>query len=140
VVGPIGNGPAGAADVTWYKFELTDASKVDLNLCAPPGSPPFASVLSLFNNDPQDFADPYDFDGYRMLAQVEANPSTGAVLLSQNLAPRDYFVAVSRAGDLDFSPVIADSGFDGATGIYEIRIRATDLGLSGISLVPPYRR
>ncbi len=131
VVGSIGDGPAGAADVTWYEFELTNASRVDLSISTPAENPPFASVLSLFNDDPQDFADPYDLDGYRLLAQVQANPSSGAGSLSQNLAPGDYFVAVSGAGNLDFSPVIADSGYDGETGNYALAIRATDLGLSG---------
>ena len=40
-------------------------------------------------------------------------------------------MAISGAGNLDFSPVIAGSGYDGATGSYELTIRATDLGLSG---------
>ena len=76
-LGSIGNGPDGAADVTWFHFHLDDASRVDLQVSTPAGSPPFASVLSLFNDDPQDFGDPYDLDGHRLLAQVEANPSDG---------------------------------------------------------------
>ena len=92
---------------------------------------PFASVLSLYNNDPQDFGDPYDLDGHRLLAQVEANPSDGDADYVQDLGPGDYFVAISGAGNLDFSPVIAGSGYDGATGSYELTIHATDLGLSG---------
>ncbi len=76
-LGSIGNGPDGAADVTWFHFHLNDASQVDLEVTTPAGDPPFASVLSLYNNDPQDFSDPYDLDGHRLLAQVEANPSDG---------------------------------------------------------------
>ena len=85
----------------------------------------------MYNNDPQDFGDPYDLDGHRLLAQVEANPTDGAAAYAQDLGPGDYFVAISGAGNLDFSPVIAGSGFDGATGNYELTISATDLGLSG---------
>jgi methionine-rich copper-binding protein CopC len=130
-LGSIGNGPDGAADVTWYHFHLDDASQLNLEVTTPAGDPPFASVLSLFNNDPQDFADPYDLDGHRLLAQVEASSMSGVAEDTQDLGPGDYFVAISGAGNLDFSPVIADSGFDGATGPYELTISATDLGLSG---------
>jgi len=131
VFGSIGNGPAGAADVTWYQFELADAARVDFSVSTPAGNPPCASVLSLYNNDPQDYNNPYDVDGHRLLAQTQANPSSGAAAFSQDLGPGDYFVAVSGAGNRDFSPVIAGSGYDGATGNYELAITATDLGLSG---------
>jgi len=131
VSGSIGNGPAGAADVTWYQFELTNSDRVDFQVSTPAGNPPFASVLSLSNNDPQDYGDPYDVTGHRLLAQVPANPSSGAAAYSRDLGPGDYFVAVSGAGNLDFSPVIAGSGFDGATGNYELSVTATDLGRSG---------
>jgi methionine-rich copper-binding protein CopC len=130
VFGSIGNGPDAAADVAWYQFELNDASQVRLEVNTPAGDSPFASVLSLFNNDPNDFGDPYDADGHRLLTQVTADPTQGALAFSQNLAPGEYFVAISGAGNLDFSPVIAGSGFDGATGNYELRLSATDLGLS----------
>jgi methionine-rich copper-binding protein CopC len=129
--GSIGNGPDGAADVTWYHFSLADSARVDLEVSTSAGQAPFASVVSLYNNDPQDFSDPYDVDGHRLLAQVEANPSDGAAADVQDLGPGDYFVAISGAGNLDFSPVIAGSGFDGATASYDLTISATDLGLSG---------
>ena len=126
-----GDGAALAADVTWYQFELTHASRVSINVSTPLGDPPFASVLSLFNNDPQDFGDPFDLDGHRLLAQVGASLLDGAAALDQNLGPGDYYVAISGAGNLDFSPVVAGSGYDGATGNYELSLTATDLGLSG---------
>jgi len=131
VVGSIGNGPAGAADVTLYEFNLVNPARVDLDISMPAGDPPFASVLSLYNNDPQDWGDPYDLDGHRLMAQVQASPTDGAASYAQELGPGDYFVAISGAGNLDFSPVIAGSGYDGATGSYELTISATDLGLSG---------
>jgi methionine-rich copper-binding protein CopC len=129
--GSIGNGPDGAADVTWYHFNLADPARVEFALETPAGDPPFAGVVSLFNNDPQDYADPYDLDGHRLLAQVEANPADGVADYVQDLGPGDYFVAISGAGNLDFSPVVAGSGYDGATGSYELTIRPTGLGLSG---------
>ena len=121
----------GAADVTWYHFSLSDSARVDLELTCSTGDSPFASVLSLYNSDPQDYSDPYDLAGHRLLAQVEANPSDGAADYAQDLGPGDYFVAISGAGNLDFSPVIAGSGFDGATGSYDLTIDSTDLGLAG---------
>ena len=97
----------------------------------PAGNPPFASVLSLYNNDPQDFGDPYDLDGHRLLAQVQANPSDGAAGYAPGPRAGRLFRGGQRRGNLDFSPVIAGSGYDGATGDYELTISATDLGLTG---------
>ena len=37
--GSIGDGPAGAADVTWYHFQLEDAARVDLKVVTPAGGP-----------------------------------------------------------------------------------------------------
>ena len=73
-------------------------------MSTPAGDPPFASVLSLYNNDPQDFGDPYDLDGHRLLAQVQANPSDGLADYSQDLGPGDYFVAISGAGNTTSLP------------------------------------
>ena len=129
--GSIGDGPAGAADVTWYHFVVNDAARVDLTISTPAGQPPFASVLSLFNSDPGDWNDPYDADGYRLMDQVRANPVDGIAAMVQDLGPGDYDIAISGAGNTAFSPVIAGSGFDGATGSYDLTIAATDLGLSG---------
>ncbi|MHB1559673.1 MAG: DVUA0089 family protein, partial [Isosphaeraceae bacterium] len=138
--GSIGGGPQGAADVAWYHFQLGQASQVDLTVRTPTGDAPFASVLSLFNSDPNDvwnpygspnaYGDPYDPTGHRLIDQVQANPGTGTAQLVQNLSPGDYYVAISGAGNLDFSPVVAGSGFDGATGSYVLSASATSLGLS----------
>jgi methionine-rich copper-binding protein CopC len=130
-VGSVGTGPDGAADVTWYHFQLQDASQVAITVSTPSGDRQFASVLSLFNSDPQDWSDPYDVDGYRMLAQVQADPKDGLATYTQDLGPGDYYVAVSGGGNTAFSPVIAGSGYPGEMGIYELTISATDLGLSG---------
>ena len=80
---------------------------------------------------PSDCGDPYDLDGHRLLAQVQADPTDGVAAYTQDLGPGDYYVAVSGAGNTAFSPVIAGSGFDGRDGQYELTIGATDLGLAG---------
>jgi methionine-rich copper-binding protein CopC len=130
VAGSIGDGPAGAADVDWYHFHLDQAARVDLEVGTPAGSARFPSILSLYDNDPQDLGDPYDFSGHRRLAQIGANSSDGVAEETRDLGPGDYFVAVSGAGNHDFSPWIAGSGYDGATGAYVLTVHATDLGLS----------
>ena len=112
-------------------FQLADASRVNLTVSTPAGDPPFSSVLSLYDSDPWDWGDPYDLNGNRLMAQVQTNPTDGLAAYSQDLGPGDYYVAVSGAGNTAFSPVIAGSGFDGATGDYELTASATDLGLSG---------
>ena len=136
--GSIGNGPSGAADVSWYHFSLADSARVNLVLGSPAGDVPFASVLSLYNSDPEDYSDPYNLDGHRMLAQVEANPSDGSADYSQDLGPGDYFVAISGRGEPGLLAVVAGSGYEGATGSYELTIRASDLGLSadGPTVIP----
>ena len=131
VLGSVGTGPAGAADVTWYHFQLQDAARVDLSVGAPPGDPQFAGVLSMFDTDTPYGGDPYDPTGHRLLAQVQGDPLGGPTSYSQDLGPGDYYVAVSGAGNTAFSPVIAGSGFQGAMGVYELTAGATDLGLAG---------
>lgn len=140
--GSIGTGADGASDVTWYAFQLQQASQVNLTVATPAGNPPFASVISLFNSDPNDFGnpyvdpnnygDPYDPTGHRLMDQVQANPQTGTAQLTQALPPGTYDVAISGAGNLDFSPFIAGSGLDGATGSYQLTASATSLGLSSV--------
>src|SRR5262249_52408871 len=85
-------------------------------------------VLSLYNNDPFDFADLYDPLGHRLLAQAEG-ASGSVTTLSQALAPGTYFVAVSGAGNRDFHPLVPNSGYPGRPGDYSLQLTATDLGL-----------
>jgi methionine-rich copper-binding protein CopC len=129
-IGSVGFGPDGAADVTWYHFQLEDAARVDLTVRPAAGRPTFAGVLSLFNNDPYDWGDPYDLDGHRLLAQVQANPQSGIADYQQDLGPGDYYVAISGGGNTQFSPVLAGSGFQGTMGVYQLTVAATDLDLS----------
>jgi methionine-rich copper-binding protein CopC len=137
VLGSVGTGAEGAADVTWYHFQLQDAARVDLSVTTTPGERPFDSVLSLYDSDPQGWNgasysyDPYDPGGHLLLAQVQADPQDGVASSIQDLGPGDYYVAVSGAGNTAFSPVVAGSGFPGAMGEYEFTAGATDLGLAG---------
>src|SRR5438105_1086676 len=67
--GVIGDGPAAAADVDWYRFTLARPANVNLATLAPRGGTPLEAVLSLFNTDLNDFGDFYDPAGHRLLAQ-----------------------------------------------------------------------
>jgi hypothetical protein len=127
VSGNIGSGPAGAADVDWYSFTLSQASRVTLS--ASPQSGQAAPVVSLYNNDPNDFNDQYDPLGHRLLAQAEGGPGapTG---LTQDLAAGTYFVAISGAGNRYFHPFLAHSGYPGSTGAYSLQVSAANLGIN----------
>ena len=58
--GSLGDGPDGAADVEWYSFTLDGPARVTGELLRQDQASSFNGVLSLFNNDPYDFMDPYD--------------------------------------------------------------------------------
>ena len=126
ILGTIGNGPEGAADVDWYSFTLDGPASVTLDLGASTSSHPLNGVLSLYNDDPFDFQDTYDPSGYRMVAQATGSAGAGTEI-SRDLGPGTYFVAVSGAGNLDFYPLLAGSGFAGATGDYDFQLDATPL-------------
>src|SRR5207253_1889254 len=91
-------------------------------LSSNPFRPP-RPVLSLYNNDPLDSVDLYDPLGHRRLAQAEGAPGD-ATQLTSALAPGTYFVAVSGAGNRDFNPFLAGSGFPGSTGAYRLDMAA----------------
>jgi hypothetical protein len=128
VSGNIG-GAGGGAGVDWYNFTLTRAGTVALT--ALPQSGQADPVVSLYNNDPFDFSDPYDPLGYRLLTQAQG-ASGGPTTLTRDLAPGTYFVAVSGAGNRSFNPFLAGSGYPGATGGYTLGVSATDLGLAAV--------
>src|SRR5579872_4564243 len=52
--GTIGNGPAGAADVNFYHFNLAQAANVTLDASDPLSSDTLGYVLSLYDTDQQD--------------------------------------------------------------------------------------
>src|SRR5262245_34235540 len=127
VLGTIGNSPAGASDVDWYTFNVTQPASVSLSAAPEAGKP--SPVLSLYNNDPFDFFDLYEPLGHRLLAQAEGGTGS-ATTLTQALAPGMYFVAVSGAGNRDFHPLVAGSGYPGSPADYTLQLRSTDLGLA----------
>src|SRR5262249_23634167 len=78
--------------------------------------------------------DPYAFDppfgsmsGSHLVAQAEGTSPLTPPVLERDLAPGEYYVAVSGAGNRYFHPLIADSGSDGSTGAYLLTLTATHL-------------
>ncbi|MGO9601762.1 MAG: Ig-like domain-containing protein [Isosphaeraceae bacterium] len=127
--GSLGKGPAGAADVEWYSFSLDQPARIVTNLTAAPNGSSFQGVLSLFNNDPWDFGDPMDVDGHRLLEQVQAQSPGGNATIDQLLGPATYYLAVSGAGNLDFHPLLANSGLPGSTGQFDLQFSVADAGI-----------
>jgi hypothetical protein len=129
-VGAIGTGPAGAADVAWYRFTLAGPASVTLATRDKVAGSPFVGVLSLYNSDPQDFADPNDPVGYRLLARQDGLEQGGDATLTRDLSPGTYYVAVSGTGNPFFHPLVAGSGYPAAsTGEYGLQLTATGLQL-----------
>ena len=127
VLGTIGNSSAGAAEVDWYEFTLDQPAEVVLLASARTGSPNFHPVMSLYNNDPLDFQDPYDLTGHRQLAQSDSSQHQGLASIDLPLSAGTYDVAVSGAGNLYFNPLLAASGYPGQTGNYNLTLAATNL-------------
>jgi hypothetical protein len=115
--GTIGNSPAAGADVDWFHFSLNNPATVSFHTGA-------AMVLGLYNNASFDPGDPFTPFGHQLLEQ-ESGPSGTAIVRS--LTAGDYYLAVSGAGNLDFNPLLADSGLPGQTGPYEIDAAAVDI-------------
>jgi hypothetical protein len=130
VLGQLGNNTAGGADVDWYSFTLNQASSVQFNVTALSPVSPLKSVLTLYNSDPNDPADYYDPVGHRLLVQQDGATQGGNAHLVWSLAAGTYYAAVSGSGDLYFHPLIAGSGYPGSTGAYDLRLKATSLGLT----------
>jgi hypothetical protein len=118
----LGDSPAGASDVDWYSFTLAAPAHVSLSTLDPSQGGTAPCVLSLYNSTPVDPLNPL---GHRLLAQAEGGP--GVVGLDRDLAGGTYYLAVSGAGNRSFHPLIADSGYPGATGDYGVVLEATDL-------------
>jgi hypothetical protein len=129
---------AGTADVDWYSFTLSSAATIRLNTFDQTGG--LVSVLSLYNSDPDAVIDPallaglfnsapndpYDPLAHRLLSQVEGTSTDGTSLV-RNLAAGTYYVAVSGAGNRYFHPFLADSGYVGSGGNFELAVEADTL-------------
>jgi hypothetical protein len=132
VPGSIGSGPYGGADVDWYSFTLDRTMRVEAALAPGIQAGPFGGILSLYNDDPLDFQDPYNPDGYRLLEQAAGDGTGtgagGAAAINRLLGPGTYELAVSGAGNADFHPLLAGSGYPGGTGSFVLQLSATDAG------------
>jgi hypothetical protein len=117
VAGAIGSSDVPSADVAWYTFTLDRAASVTLTSQSSAGT-----VLSLYNTD--GLSDPYDPLGHRLLAQSGA---AGSTTLSRHLGPGTYDIAVSGLGNNYFNPYMADSGYAGSSGPYQLTLSATAL-------------
>jgi hypothetical protein len=112
----IGGGSAGAADVDFFHFNLAQPATVSLAAAAEAPSNS-AFVLSLYNTDP---SEPM---GNRLIAQADGN-------LALPLAAGDYYVGVSGAGNLYYNAYLADSGYPGATGNFDLALSSTAINLA----------
>jgi hypothetical protein len=134
VVGILGQGPSGAADVDWYHFHLDLASDVTLRTLDQQEGRALVSVLSLYNTTDPYNGDPTSSDyyerlGHHLLAQASGTSQAPNALIRRYLGPGDYYVAVSGAGNLYFNPFLAGSGFPGSTGYFALTLSTQDLGL-----------
>jgi len=126
-------GTISAAEVNWFAFSLGSASTVTLNTLDQAAGSPFVSTLSLYNADSDigdEVNDTFDQFGYRLLARDDGANHGGDASLTRNLGAGTYFVAVSGSGNATFNPYVADSGFNGSTGAYDLLISANSLGIA----------
>jgi hypothetical protein len=129
-VGTVGDGPAGAADVNWYTFELTGPAQVTLTTLDRPEGSPFVSVLTLYKSDPFDIDNPTSPTYQRLLAQSDGATLGGDAFLAQTLGPGTYAVAVSGSGNRYFHPYLVDSGYYGSTGPYGLLLTTAPAGFA----------
>ena len=121
LLGTIGNGATGKADVDWSTFTLDQAAHVHLSVMGQYGAP--SPILGLYNSDLYDFGDPFNSTGHRLMAQAEGG-------FDRNLAAGTYYLALSGKGNQYFHPFLAGSGNDGQGGDYQLTVHAADLGIS----------
>jgi hypothetical protein len=140
VGGAIGAGPHGAADVNWYRFELSATTEVRLTAFPGAGGHPLLATLTLYSDSPYDPfnpIDPYTPDGHRLLAQDDAGNHLGYARIDRLLGPGNYWVAVSGSGNDYFDPFLADSGLNGRTGSYRLSVATSDPGPAYDDLATP---
>ncbi len=127
-VGTIGDATT-PADVDWYSFTLDRPAHVTLRTLNQAGNSPLESFLSLFNSDPDNFADFSNPLFHRLLARDDGAARGGDAQLERDLPAGTFHVAVSGSGNSAFHPFLADSGSAGSTGDYGLQVTAADLPL-----------
>ncbi len=127
VVGSLGTGPAGAADVNWYSFTLIRPAHVTLDTLDQQGGSSLVSVLSVYAADPNDPNLSFTMGGYNLAAQADGATTGGDAHVAMDLTAGTYYVAVSGSGNRYFHPFVPGSGLPGSTGAYGLRLASTDL-------------
>ena len=137
VAGTIGNGPAAAADVAFYRFTLAQATRVHLETLDVPHGRHLDATLSLYNTDPtlpdpnapNQIIDTQDNLGFHLLAQNDGAGNQGFAAVDRTLGAGTYYVAVSGSGNDYFNPFLVGSGYQGGTGAYVMQLTASDAGV-----------
>ncbi len=137
VFGTIGNGPAAAADVAFYRFTLAQAARVHLETLDVPQGRHLDATLSLYNTDPtspdpnapDQIIDTQDNLGFHLLAQNDGAGNQGFAAVDRTLGAGTYYVAVSGSGNDYFNPFLVGSGYQGGTGAYVVQLTASDAGV-----------
>jgi hypothetical protein len=127
----IGAGPAGAADVYWYRFHLNGTQQVHLSVLTGEIGSRLVGAVSLFNDAPYDPFGPADYytpTGWRMVAQDDAGNHPGVARIDRLLGEGEYWVAVSGSGNDYFTQTLADTGLDGSTGAFQLSLTTNDPG------------
>jgi hypothetical protein len=135
IQGTIGDGTGANGQVNWYSFTLDGPALVTLSTADQGASDPLVSELSLYATDTDQTNDPYVPLGYRLIAQADGAGQGGDAAIVRSLSANTYYVAVSGSGDRYFHPSIANSGYPGATGNYDLWITGNSLAL-GVSHGP----
>src|SRR5262249_23551675 len=111
---------AQAADVDFYSFSLQEPARVRIAAPASLAGGTQAPVLSLYDEDP------WESTGHRLLAQAEGD--AGGSALERTLGAGTDFLAVGGPGNRYSPPFLADSGYAGATGEYQLTITDATVG------------
>ncbi len=122
ILGTVGNGAAGRADVDWYVFQLESTARVALGIAGTDASSQPIFRLYNSNPDPYDFSDPFAVSGHRLLGQTAEFQTQGG--LEVDLAAGTYYLAVSGSGNSHFHPFLAGSGAEGRVGAYQLFVEA----------------
>ena len=128
--GAIGAGASASADVDWYHFTLDSPATVDLTVGVGQMGKSFRGVVGLYNEDPFDFGDAVAPLGHRLMAQDEAALPGDFAHLTATLGAGSYDVAVSGAGNRFFHPLMANSGYAGSAGEYNLVVSSRKLDLA----------